>query len=189
MSTAPLAPTRRVMLANFAVFQLSWFAAVLGAAHDVALWGTLCIAAAIGWHVAVSARPAKEVSLIGAALLIGLVFETLVVAMGNVRYPTGQALHWLAPYWLVSLWGAFAITLNVTLRWLRGRPWLAGVLGAVAGPASFAAGVRLGAASFVNTAAALLTLAIGWALLMPLLMRLAVRFDGVCLPHARSQHG
>jgi hypothetical protein len=67
----------------------------------------------------------------------------------------------------------------VTLRWLRPRLWLAVVLGAIAGPASFASGVRLGGASFIHATPALAELVIGWALLMPLLVWLSMRFDGV----------
>ena len=51
-------PTRAMQRANFVVFQAAWFAAVLGAAHGLALWGCACVLAAIGWHVAASARDA-----------------------------------------------------------------------------------------------------------------------------------
>ena len=79
----------------------------------------------------------------------------------------------LAPYWMVAMWGLLAIALNVSLRWLRGRWWLAAVLGAVGGPVSFASGVRLGAAHFVDAAAALAAIAVAWALALPLLMWLS----------------
>jgi hypothetical protein len=105
---------------------------------------------------------------------------------GNVSYPSGQPDPRLAPYWLVAMWGLLAIALNVTLRWLRGRWLLTAILAAVAGPASFASGVRLGGASFVHATPALLTLACVWALAMPALLRLSMRFDGVA-PGAR--HG
>ena len=44
---------------------------------------------------------------------------------------------------------------------------------------SFLAGERLGAIELTPTAPALVALAFAWALAMPLLMRLAVRLDGV----------
>lgn len=176
------APTLGVRIANFVLFQLAWFAIVLGTARGYALWGTLCAVAVIGWHLAISARPDRESALLACLLAIGFVFETLMVGLGHVRYPNGQPLAWLAPYWMVALWGLFAVTLNVTFRWLRGRRVLAALLGAIAGPLSFAAGVRLGAAKFVDPDIALALLALGWALLMPLLMTLAERLDGVAAP-------
>lgn len=175
----PAAPTRAVQLGNFAVFQLAWFAAVLGAAHGWPLAGTACVLAAIGWHLWVSARPAEEARLVALACVIGFAIETLVVRQGHVIYPSGQPLPGIAPYWIVALWGLLAIALNVTMRWLRSRPWLAAALGAVVGPLSFVSGVRLGGAAFVHPAPALLTLALVWAVTLPLLVRLSMRFDGV----------
>lgn len=178
-ATAGRGPTRTLQLANLLVSQLAWFAAVLGAAHGHPLAGALCALAAIGWHLSVVQRPGRELRLVLLACLVGGAAETVVVALGHVAYPSGQPLaHW-PPYWMVALWGLFAIALNVNLRWLRSRLWLAACLGAVAGPAAFAAGVRLGGASFIHAAPALATLAVLWALALPVLLCLSVRFDGV----------
>ena len=179
---APVAhgtPRRRLRLVNFIVFQSAWFAAVLGAAQQQPLWGTACLCGAIAWHLAVSRRPGQEAKLVVAAALLGTAVESLLLAQGHVAYASGQPIGWLAPYWIVALWAELAIALNVTLRWLKGRPWLAAGIGAVAGPLSFASGVRLGAASFVSAPAALGSLALAWAVALPLLMWLSDRFDGV----------
>lgn len=184
-AVAGSAPTRTLQLANLLVSQLAWFAAVLGAAHGQALAGTLCVLAAIAWHLCVVPRPARELQLVLLACLVGLLVETLVVALGHVAYASAPAAPW-PPAWIVALWGLFAIALNVNLRWLRGRPWLAACLGAAAGPAAFSAGVRLGGAHFVDPGQALATLACLWAVALPLLGWLSARFDGVTrqeLPH------
>ena len=174
------APTRALQLANFVLFQLAWFACVLGAAHGMPLLGTACVAGAIGWHLAISERPSAEARLLGCALAIGAVFETAMLASGSVHYPPlGQPIAALPPYWLIAMWGLLAITLNVTMRWLRPRLLLAAVIGAVAGPMSFAAGARLGAADVVEPNTAYALLAIAWALLLPAMLALARRFDGV----------
>ncbi len=179
------APSLARRLVNFVVFEGAWFACILGVSHGQPLWGTAAVAAGIAWHVAISARPATELALIGILCAIGLVAESLVVAQGNVAYPAGQPVAWLAPYWMVALWGEFGIALNVTLRWLKRKPWLAALLGAVFGPLSFMGGVRLGGARFVDEPAALVTLVVMWAVLMPLAMWLSDRFDGVVPdPHA-----
>jgi hypothetical protein len=180
------APSRARQLANFAVFEAAWFACILGVAHGRPLWGTAAVGAAIAWHVALSARPATELALAVLLGAIGLVVESLAVAQGHVAYPAGQPVAWLAPYWMVALWSEFAIALNVTLRWLRRRPWLAAALGAVFGPLSFLGGVRLGGARFVDEPAALATLAVMWAALMPLVMALSNRFDGVTDPRPEN---
>jgi hypothetical protein len=182
-------PTPAMKLANFVVSQLGWFAAVLGAAQHRPLTGCACVAAAIGWHLSVSPRPAQEARLIAAACLIGFGFETVVALQGHVAYPSGQPDPRLAPYWMVALWGLLAIAPNVTLRWLKPRLGLAALLGAVGGPLAFASGVRLGGARFVDVVPALLTLACGWALLLPLLMSLSNRYDGAAVhgPHGGAR--
>lgn len=182
----PVAPTRPVQIANVVVFQAAWFAAVLGAAHHIPLWGTACVIAAIAWHLGVSARPAQEAKLIGLACAIGFVVESAVAIQGHVAYPSGQPVSWLAPYWMVALWGELAIALNVTMRWMKQRLWLAVLLGAVGGPAAFSAGVTLGGAEFIDRTPALATLAVVYAVLMPLLVWLSSRFDGVSVPETSS---
>ena len=180
MSVAAQArPTRTMQLLNFVLFQAAWFAGILGAAHEMPLLGTLVVVAVIAWHVLVSARPAAEAKLVAAALAVGAVFETVCVQLGQVAFTSGQPEPRLAPYWMVAMWGLLAIALNVTMRWMKKRWLLAAVLGAIAGPMSYAGGVRLGAAHFIDATEALATLAIAWALLMPLMMWLSDRFDGV----------
>jgi len=172
-------PTRAMQLLNFALFQAAWFAGVLGAAHGMPLLGTMAVVAVIAWHISVSARPAAEAKLVAAALAIGALFETFCAQLGQVTFASGQPEPHLAPYWMVAMWGLLAIALNVTMRWMKRRWLLAAALGAIAGPMSYAAGVRLGAATFIHATAALTTLAIAWAVLMPTMMWLSDRFDGV----------
>jgi len=179
-------PTRAMQRANFVVFQAAWFAAVLGAAHDLAVWGCACVLVAIGWHVASSARPVVEARLVAAVLLVGLVVESAMAWQGFTGYASGQISPHTAPYWMVALWGLLAIALNVTLRWLKGRGWLAAAIGAVSGPLSFASGTRLGAAHFIQATPALVTLACVWAAALPALMWLSNRFDGVSLVDMRT---
>jgi hypothetical protein len=77
------------------------------------------------------------------------------------------------------MWMLFATTLNVSMRWLRGRPKLAAIFGFFGGPASYIAGQKLGGIVFNDELAALLALAIGWAIIMPILMRLSENLDGM----------
>lgn len=181
MSPRPpsIGPSRTLQLINFAVFQAAWFAAVLGAAHRMPLWGTLVVGIAIAWHLSVAARPWQELKLIVIVCAIGFVVESVSVSLGYVAYPSGQPVAWLAPYWMVALWGLLAIAPNVTMRWLKSRYRLAALLGAVLGPLSFVSGVRLGGASFSAMVPALVVMACTWAILMPLLMWLSDRFDGM----------
>ncbi len=179
-------PSWQLQTANVVVLHLAWFAVVLGAAHEMPLWGTASIVLSMVWHLYVVPKPVAEFKLLAAICLLGFGLETLNVHLGYLKYPSGQPDPRLAPYWMVALWGLLAITLNVTLRFLKKRLWLAALLGAVVGPLSFVSGVQLGGATFVDERSALIWLAVSWAAMMPLVMVLSNRWDGVAAPRSAA---
>lgn len=166
------------MIINFVAFQLGWFSAVLGAAKGVPWAGPVVIAVVLGVHFYQAKKPSEEVGLVLACALIGTWFDSMLVALNWVSYPAGQWHAMLAPYWIIAMWMLFATTLNLSLRWLRGRPWLAAIVGGITGPLTYVAGTRLGAMEFNNPDAALAALGIGWALMLPALIALGTRLDG-----------
>ncbi len=177
------------LISNFVAFQLGWFGCVLGAANGTPAIGPVIVLAAAGLHLRLAARPVREAALLLAAAAIGLVFDSALVRAGWLSYPNGILWAGTAPYWIIALWVAFATTLNVSLRWLRGRPWIAAAFGAVGGPLSYLAGARLGAVEILDQQAAVAALALGWAAITPLLVALARRLDGVAdEPELVGQH-
>jgi len=96
-----------------------------------------------------------------------------------VSYPPGYLYTSAAPYWIVAMWMLFGTTLNVSMNWLKGRPVLAFVFGLVGGPLAYYTGFKLGAISFDDLFAAMTALALGWGFVMPILLTLAERYDGV----------
>jgi hypothetical protein len=168
--------------ANVLLFQAGWFACVLGAARGLPWLGALVAALIIGWHLSRAAEPRREIALIAAAVALGLLFETLLVQSGWVRFDAGMLVDGAAPYWMVALWAIFATTLNVSLRALRPRLWLAAALGAIGGPAAYYSGAQLGALEFAAAGAALAAIAAGWAVFVPALLTAARRLDGYARP-------
>ena len=166
------------LVLNILLFQIGWFACVLGAAHGFAWAGALTAVAIVAWHVARARDPRSELLLVACAAALGVVFESLLVQSGWIRFGAGVLIEGAATYWMVALWALFATTLNVSLRGLRARGWLAALLGATGGPLAYYAGARLGALEFVATGAGLAAIAAGWAVLTPLLFRAALRLDG-----------
>lgn len=163
---------------NLLLYQAGWLACVLGAANGLPWVGALAAAGIVGWHLVRAARPSREVALIAAAIVVGAVFETLLLQTGWVRFDTGVLLAGTAPYWMVALWAIFATTLNVSLRALRPYPWMAAAFGALGAPAAYYAGANLGAMEFAATGLALAAIGIGWAILAPALFGVARRLDG-----------
>jgi hypothetical protein len=167
------------VVANFAAFQIGWFACVLGAAHDLPWAGTIVAAVIIVTHAFSAARPLEELKLVAFAFLIGLAWDSGLVTLGWLDFKSGYLIYHMAPHWILALWALFAITLNVSLAWLKERLLTAAVLGAIAGPLAYWGGVRLGAVTFAEPMPAAIALAAGWALFTPVLALLARRYDGI----------
>jgi len=163
---------------NFIAFQAGWFACVLGAAHGQAAWGVAAALFIVAVHVATAARPSVEARLAVIALGLGAVWEWVMLALGVVDHGGGGEGVGLPPAWIVALWPLFATTLNASLAWLQGRWLVAALLGAVAGPAAYWAGARLGALSFGDPLLFVAELAAGWAVLTPVLLAIAARLAG-----------
>jgi Protein of unknown function (DUF2878) len=168
-----------LLILNFVLCQVGWFASVLGGANHLPWVGPVVVMAVVAWHLHTAIRPAEEALLVGVCGLVGAVFDSGLVAAGWLGYPSGLLSSVLAPYWIVTMWMLFATTLNVSLRWLRKRYWVSAATGLVAGPLSYIAGAELGGVEFLNREAALLALALGWAVMLPALTAVAARLDGV----------
>lgn len=166
------------LFANFVAFQFGWFACVLGGAHGLPWVGTGIALIIVAWHLMHAVRPKQELLLILSAAGIGMVFDSLLVALGWLTYPSGTLIAGTAPHWIVALWMLFAITLNLSLAWLKRRPFVAVLFGAIGGPLAYLGGAKLGALNFIAPTPALITLAVGWALFTPILVFLSLRFDG-----------
>ncbi len=163
---------------NFIGCQVAWSACVLGGANGRPLAGALVAAAVIGLHLVLARRATPEALLIVAASLIGLVWDSALIAIGLFTYPSGVLVPGLAPYWMIALWAVFATSLNLSMGFLKGRLWLAALVGGIGGPVSYLAGGRLGGLEMSDPVLALGAQAIGWAVLLPVLTHLAARWDG-----------
>jgi len=159
-------------VALFVVYQGVWFATVASAARGW-IWigpGSVAVLLAV-WSLRLErgarGRWFAAVLLLGAA---GSAADSLLAAAGLVDFAAGF-LPGIAPPWITSLWCLLAVWLP-DLGALSRRPWLAAALGAVGGPAAYAAGVRMGAAAFQDPAwPSLLAIALEWSLALPLMLR------------------
>jgi hypothetical protein len=172
---------------NFLAFQIGWLAAVLSASKGVPWIGVLAMVAAIVLHLLRARLPREELILLLLCGAIGAVWDSVLVAVGWIRYPSGNVSVYLAPYWIVAMWMLFATTLNVSMNWLKFRYLLASAFGFFGGPLSFYAGHKLGGVELVEFKVALLAQAVGWAAMMPLLLDLAHRHNGM-LPATAGKH-
>jgi Protein of unknown function (DUF2878) len=163
----------------FVVGQIGWFASVLSAAWGVPWIGVVVTLVFIILHLLRVTRPLEEFKLVATVVVIGGAWESVLVSGGLLDYPSGMVFPGLTPYWLLGSWALFAAQFNTTYQWLKSRLWAAALLGAIAGPVSFHAGAALGALHFTKPMPAALALAAGWAVILPAIVLLSRRWDGV----------
>ena len=166
---------------NLLVFKIAWIITALSAARGTPWIGVVSIGLVLVVHLWFAKDAREELILAGLCAVVGICWDSIPVAMGWIQYPSGMLWANVAPYWIIAIWVLFATTLNVTFDFLKERLWLAAILGAVFGPVSYWSGAGLGALEFLEPFAALVALAVAWAIFMPLLMILAKRFDGIQL--------
>lgn len=160
-------------LLNAVLFQVAWFAAVLGAAQGMAWLGPLVLLPVLAINLALSKDRPGELKLLAVAGLLGFIFDTTLVAIG-VFTPLQQLFpRPSSPPWMIGLWLNFAASLNVSLGWLRDRYLLATLFGAIGGPLAYYSGAKLGATETLPTTGGLLILVLGWGMMTPLLVRVA----------------
>lgn len=154
---------------DYLVFQCGWIACVAfgNAGALIALLVLLPLQAR--WP---ARRAAPEWAWIAGIAGLGLAMDLGWQYFGLLRFE-GQLVLGM-PLWLVVLWTMFAGTMFHSLAFLQRRLLLAAALGAITGPLSYLAGMRLGAASSTHDAMTIaLAMAPAWALLLPLSARMA----------------
>jgi Protein of unknown function (DUF2878) len=166
------------MIGNVIAFQIGWFACVLGAAYGMPWYGTGAALAIVGWHLFYAPDPRNELILVMIAAGIGALWDTALVALGWIQYDYGTLIPDTAPHWIVALWMLFATTLNVSLAWLKHNVVTAAAFGLIGGPLAYYGAAKLGALVLADQHAALIALAVGWAVLTPVLLRIADHFNG-----------
>ena len=175
--------SRRTILLNAVAYQSVWFATVIGAGRGLWWPGSLAALAFLALHLGAIVRDRgerrRELALVAAAVACGLVIDGVLSASGAIVFtPAAPALPaGGAPLWMLTLWGAFALTLRHSLRAVTARQVLAALLGAIGGPMAYLGATRAsGAVSFPEpSGTTLVMLGGGWCLALGLLAMLASR--------------
>lgn len=158
-------------------FKAVWLCTVLGAAAGNAWLGPAALAAFAGMQVLFSENRRRELLVLACGLAMGLIMETIVVRADWVSYAPGWPDPFIAPVWILALWGAFSLMSIDGLAWLRGRRVLAAVLGAVGAPLAYYTGITLGAGSGAGVAF-YMTVGLFYAAATPLVVELGGALEG-----------
>ena len=154
---------------NFCLFQVGWFVCILGAAWN---YTYIAIAISIGilfLHLYLTDKNANDIKLSAIAATFGFIFDGIMQFSNMIIYNNPGVPYPFTPIWIVILWILFAITLNHSLAWLKGRTSLAMLFGLMGGPLVYLAGEKLMAVTIASPNT-LIVLSIGWAFITPLLI-------------------
>ena len=159
--------------ANSIGYQAVWLISVASAARGSAIAGPLTASAFVAMTLAFGGKRRADLRLILLALLIGLLVDTTWIGLGWLHYSAAWPSAQCAPAWIIGIWISFALTLNHSFAFLKGRYALAAVLGAIGGPLAYWSASRgLGAVHFdTSVATVLIGLGIVWMAVFPLLIR------------------
>lgn len=161
---------------NFVLFQLVWLGTIMGVANDIPWLGAPVLALFLIAHYFLSPTAKADYLAAVIAMPIGFLVETAYVRSGLLDYKFATLGAGLAPIWIIWLWANLALTMNNCLGWLHGRNALAVGAGIVAGPLTYLAGARLGAAELgTELVPAFVAFAASWAVLVPVLLVIASR--------------
>ncbi len=158
-------------------FKAVWLCTVLGAAGGAVWLGPMALLVFAGVQMTFSRNRRRVLLVLAAGLAMGLVMETVVVTAGWVSYVPGWPYPFLAPAWILALWGAFSLMSIDGLAWLRGKRFLALAMGAAGAPVAYYSGIALGAGSGADVRF-YLTVGLFYAAATPLLVELGGALKG-----------
>lgn len=157
-------------IANAVLFQLGWFACVLGGN----VFGLIAALIIVAVHLSLIGSWRAEAKLVIVVFALGSALDSALLKLGVFDFGDSSVL---IPLWLALLWPLLATTLDHCLAWSAKPMWLASLLGAVGGPASYYAGSKLAAVYLpMGFWPSMLILAAVWAVVFPLLHWLAAYF-------------
>lgn len=163
---------------NVLLYQVGWFSCVLGAALGFPISGAVGALALVTIHLLLVDERKTEIKLMLCACLLGVVVDSLQQAVGLFTFRADPRWPLWLPLWVFVIWAQFATLFRFALHWLAGRYLLGALFGAIGGPLAYWGGIRMGAATFGGSPElALISLAVVWALVMPLLLWLNQRFN------------
>ena len=128
-------------------------------------------------HLIIVKFNVRDIKIISLAILIGLIIDSLFFQLNLIDYQGGILANFkIAPLWILSMWGGFVVTLLYTLNSIKNHYIISGLIGAIGGPLSYNAGVKIGSI-IINGSLAYIILAIIWGLIVPFLFYLINKLE------------
>ena len=153
-------------VANALCFQCCWFVNVLGGNR----WGLLATSLFLVSHLLFFLKGRRELIVIFLVCATGILIDAVLIRTGVLQTLDNSQIP---PVWLMCLWLSFSLTLCHSLNWVWKHLLFAAIVGAMAGPSSYGAGVAFGAMNFGLSSGPvpwleILIYGVVWSVLLPI---------------------
>lgn len=135
-------------LLNAILFQLLWFACVLGGDN----WAVAAIVVYLVIHHFALVEFTSEWWLIALFVVLGVVIDGALIFDGWLVMPSSLWTFPIPPPWLLGLWAGVGSLFFHCLSWGLQRPWLLSIVAAIFAPLSYFLGADLANVSFTRSA-------------------------------------
>lgn len=167
------ASLNKKMMLNALGFQIVWFICVQGNNLNAAI----AAIALLFFHQWVFRMNLKSWPILIAFSFLGYLGDSVIANILQIQYADG--LTHLAPLWLLSLWLAFATTLNYSMQWLFKTPVLTLLIALAFVPMSYLLGIEISGSSLHSAYALFYTIeGLWWAILLISYQKLST-FQGI----------
>ena len=154
---------------NFIGLQAVWAACAYGAVEQNAMIGVIAAIIYLALHFSFSPQAYIDFLVLIGISSVGLLIDSMNQTLGVASFYASNESFLAIPYWLLTLWMVFAVSLPHSLYWLRHKPLIAMLAGAIGSASSYFAGSRFDALSFAEPLwQSLLVFSLEWALLLPI---------------------
>ncbi len=156
---------------NAISFYVIWWGCVIGVNLGYNYLGLLLTCLFLIFHLKIISNSSNEWKLLLACFILGSIVESIHLH-SNVLVYKGYIFNneIFPPLWIICMWIGFGGTLNYSMGWMKDRWILQFVMGAVFGPMSYVAGVKLGVISFYYSfKITILVLGVIWGLSIPVM--------------------
>ncbi len=160
------------MILNAVLFNIAWIGLII--------LGNTFIPLVVAWlicHVYMREDSWQELEYMLIVVAMGLSIDSVLTLAGVFTF---QQAFLIIPFWLITLWFAFAATLQHSLQLFAKSKLAQRIVGSIMVPFSYFAGHRLGAVEFsYSTPVTLLLLSVIWLYLFPFLLGMTKNKDEV----------
>lgn len=159
----------KFLVFNFLGLQLTWAACAYGATHEWPSLGVYVGYAYVVLHFIFVQQRLRDACAVIVIASLGIALDILNTVFNVISFPTMSGLPFIIPFWLMSLWLVFSLTIPHCLYWLEKNMLLAFFAGAIGGSASYWLGQSLGAIEFPQSIPfSVIVYFIEWGIVLPL---------------------